>query len=294
MKLLKIPRIYLDKKGVKMKGIYRIIFVAICLIVFNLSTCIVKAQTFKCSQNGLNSNKYSDFTDTGLALKEVKLLPDISDLGLSITVLTSDSSSDLTCHQTDRNIRVSYTTQVKTLKLNEYFGDLKGDKSTYELVETNGNTAYIEVLSIWKDYRIFIIIIVMAVTLLITIYKRLTVINLIHSEKMNLYFTQTPKGVELEPLTFLPFQVSAKKISLAELLEGAGCNIEVLDASHIYFEPGFNREIVFRHETKNTVMIGPCIACQKIKYSIAYGTKIYIISEDESYDLEIHFVPSRC
>lgn len=263
-----------------MKGIYKIIFATICLSVFNLNAFQVKTQTLIYNQNGLSS-------------QESKPLLNISELGLPITILTSDSPSDLTCPQPDENIKVSYTNQVKTLNLNEYFSQPKGDKVTYELVGVNEETIYIQVLSIWKGYKIFIIVIVMAIILLVTIYKRLTVINPIHSEKMNLYFTQTPKGVELESLTFSLFQVSTKKISLAELLEGAGCNIEILDASRIYFEPGFNREIVFRHETKNTVMIGTSIAYQKLKYSIAYGTKVYITSEDENYKLEMHFVSPR-
>lgn len=111
--------------------------------------------------------------------------------------------------------------------------------------------------------------------------------------KLNVYFTSTPEELEIPPLTFSLFQMKAKSITLDDLLQGAGYPVSGLEMEKIIFEPGLNREIVFSHNTQNSVMIGASIACRKLKYSVAYGTKFYITAPDESYDLEIHFVSAR-
>ena len=102
-----------------------------------------------------------------------------------------------------------------------------------------------------------------------------------------------PEDRDIPPLTFSLFQRTGKSISLEDLLKEAGYNIAILEMASIIFEPGFNREIVFSQNTPYSVLIGTTIACRKLKYSIAYGTKIYITAPDGSYDIEIHFVSAR-
>ncbi len=157
----------------------------------------------------------------------------------------------------------------------------------------------IAVLPVWRYYLPITLIISACILLAIIgviayiLRKKMNAPKPVYSGKINVYFTKTPEDIEIEPLTFSFFQMAPHKITLNDLLEGAGYKIEEIEAKHIYFEPGFDRQIVFSHESQNAVMIGSSIACRKLKYSIAYGSKLYITAADESYDLEIHFVSAR-
>lgn len=182
----------------------------------------------------------------------------------------------------------------------------KTGKTKFKIVATDSENAQavssqstITILPLWRYY----IVVTMGVILVIGLIIIGIIIYCIRERKkrpipefngkLNVYFTNIPEELEIPPLTFSLFQMKAKSITLDDLLQGAGYPVSGLEMEKIIFEPGLNREIVFSHNTQNSVMIGASIACRKLKYSVAYGTKFYITAPDESYDLEIHFVSAR-
>lgn len=179
-------------------------------------------------------------------------------------------------------------------------------KTRFKVVATDSENAQaispestVTILPLWRYY----IVVTMGVIIILSLVVVGGVIYYIQKRKkrpipeftgkLNVYFTKTPEDIEIPPLTFSLFQMKVKSITLDDLLQGAGYPIQGLEMEKVIFEPGFNREIVFYHNTQNSVMIGASIACRKLKYSVAYGTKFYITAPDESYDLEIHFVSAR-
>lgn len=113
------------------------------------------------------------------------------------------------------------------------------------------------------------------------------------SGKMNIYFTKMPNDTEAEPLTFALYQIKEKILTLSQLLEMVEIPVEDLDSENICFRAGQNNELILQHTSKNSIMVGTSMICKKLKYSLDYGNKIYITSQDGEYELELHYVSMR-
>lgn len=111
--------------------------------------------------------------------------------------------------------------------------------------------------------------------------------------KLLAYFMKTPEGMEIEPLSFALYQMRERKVSLGRLLEVLNLDIDNLDPYNVFFKATETKELLFYHTSTNVTMIGSTLALNKLKYSINYGNKIYITSQDGEYDLELHYVSAR-
>lgn len=157
----------------------------------------------------------------------------------------------------------------------------------------------VTVQPLWRYYIEVTVMIIVVIFVLILIFiflwirKQQKKPKPYFSGKLNLYFTKVPDEMEIEPLTFTLYSLEAKEISLEELLDGAKISIPELDAGKIKFLPSFERKIIFCHYSACNIMIGSSIACNKLKYSIEYGNKIYMTSKDEEYELEIHYMSAK-
>lgn len=157
----------------------------------------------------------------------------------------------------------------------------------------------VTVLPIWK-YYIEITLVAAALLALIVIVLALLWLRHVknrprpfYSGKLNIYFTRMPDDMEIEALTFMLYPLETSEVTLGTLLDGAGVTIQELDSYKVKFMPSFDKKIIFCHNTANNIMLGSSIACKGLKYSMEYGSKIYITSKGEEYELEIHYVSAK-
>lgn len=109
--------------------------------------------------------------------------------------------------------------------------------------------------------------------------------------KLNAYFTLLPQDIqEIPPLTFALHHIRDGRIVLGDMFTSYPELSGLLELDHIYLYPAENRKIIFYHNAKTSIMIGNSIACRKMQYAVSYGCVIYITAQDESCELEIHYV----
>ena len=109
--------------------------------------------------------------------------------------------------------------------------------------------------------------------------------------KINVYFTLLPTGVEeIPPLTFTLHPIREGKIVVGDMLKSYTELSDLLELDRMFFYPTDNRKIIFYHNSRASVMIGNSIVCRKMQYAIAYGSVIYVTSQDGSCEMEIHYI----
>lgn len=109
--------------------------------------------------------------------------------------------------------------------------------------------------------------------------------------KLDAYFVMLPEDEEdIPPLSFQINRVKDGRVSLGTLLEAYPQQVEALQLYDIYLIADEKRNMILFHTSNAGVMVGNCIVCKQIQYSISFGDVIYINSPDGCYDLEIHYV----
>ncbi|TCO71498.1 vWA domain-containing protein [Marinisporobacter balticus] len=141
-------------------------------------------------------------------------------------------------------------------------------------------------------YRIAVMITCLLIgsILFFSIYRKMKAPKRTFTGKINGYFINLKDKEEVPPLTISLYKFENKKrISLEEMIVCARVDKPFLNASQIYFEPGFDKSIVFYNSSAATAMINSEIACKNVKYTLRYKTKIYITFEDGISEIELHY-----
>ncbi len=109
--------------------------------------------------------------------------------------------------------------------------------------------------------------------------------------KLNAYFTLLPNDMdEVPPLTFALHHIREGRIVVGDMFKNYPEVSAFLELDHMILYPAENRKVIFYHNSRASVMIDNSIVCRKMKYVIAYGSIIYITSQDGSYELELHYI----
>lgn len=147
-----------------------------------------------------------------------------------------------------------------------------------------------------------IILLCILLFILIKVYlrKRKTVVTPeVHAEKnkcyftgkLNAYFTLLPNDMdEIPPLTFVLHHIREGRIVIGDMFKNYPEVSTFLELDHMLLYPAESRKVIFYHNSRASVMIDNSIVCRKMKYVIAYGSIIYITSQDGSYELELHYI----
>jgi len=162
-------------------------------------------------------------------------------------------------------------------------------------------TYHLEALAWWQAYwwAIAIVLIVLAAVVWKIVCKPKPELEQLteqkkryhFSGKLNAYFLQQPEEEdEIPPLTFQMNRVKDNRVSLGDLFGDYPGQAQVLQLNSIFLIADENRSMVLYHTSKSDVMIGSCIACRQIQYSVHVGDVIYITSQDGAYDLELHYI----
>ena len=109
--------------------------------------------------------------------------------------------------------------------------------------------------------------------------------------RMDAYFTAQPDAEkEIPPLSFELYKVRENKLILGALLEEYPDAVRAMELNEIHLMADEDRRMILYHTSKSVVMIGNSIACKQIQYSVGFGDVIYIMPQDGSYELEIHYI----
>ena len=83
---------------------------------------------------------------------------------------------------------------------------------------------------------------------------------------------------------------NAANLAKEELLEEYPDAVRAMELNEIHLMADEDRRMILYHTSKSVVMIGNSIACKQIQYSVGFGDVIYIMPQDGSYELEIHYI----
>lgn len=109
--------------------------------------------------------------------------------------------------------------------------------------------------------------------------------------KLDLYFTGQPDtDEEIPPLTFQMHKVKDSKVTLGSLLREYPEAADALGLDDIHLIADEERRMVLYHTSAASIMLGNSIVCRQIQYSVSFGDIIYIVSQDEAYELEVHYI----
>jgi hypothetical protein len=137
----------------------------------------------------------------------------------------------------------------------------------------------------------------LALVILLLIFRKKPVVPILRTEKypytgrLNGYVIRSADGAEYPPFAFvLSGYHSSEPISLREILLFAlHDDLDATEATKILFSPGPSRALVFRHETSQTIMLGPLVTVAGESYIMDYGAKLYMMLQSGRVELEIHY-----
>lgn len=184
---------------------------------------------------------------------------------------------------------------------------LKSGTQTILLEVSDGESAYtyeyeIEITPLWKAYgRVFALLAGGAAGIVIwkITHKPKPALERLTEEtkknhfcgRMDAYFTAQPDAEkEIPPLSFELYKIRENKLALGALLEEYPDAVRAMELNEIHLMADEDRRMILYHTSKSVVMIGNSIACKQIQYSVGFGDVIYIMPQDGSYGLEIHYI----
>jgi hypothetical protein len=162
-----------------------------------------------------------------------------------------------------------------------------------DMVNTNVPKKEFPLIPVLTGGTIFLL----ALVILIMILRRKPVVPILRTEKypyagkLNCYVMRSAEGAEYPPFSFVfSGYYSSKPISLADiLLFSLHDDLGASEAAKISFSPGPNHGLVFRHDTSQTIMIGPLVAVAGENCIVDYGSKIYLMLQNGRVELELHY-----
>ncbi|KSV58595.1 vWA domain-containing protein [Acetivibrio ethanolgignens] len=184
---------------------------------------------------------------------------------------------------------------------------LKSGTQTILLEVSDGESTYtyeheIEIMPLWKVYGwVFVLLAggVIGAVIWKIMHKSKPDLERLTKEtkknhfcgRMNAYFTAQPDAEkEIPPLSFELYKVRENRLALGALLEGYPDAVRAMELNEIHLMADEDRRMILYHTSKSVIMIGNSIACKQIQYSVGFGDVIYIMPQDGSYELEIHYI----
>jgi hypothetical protein len=112
-----------------------------------------------------------------------------------------------------------------------------------------------------------------------------------YAGKLIVYIMKSVNGTDYSPFTFVLSGIGASSpISLSSILRFAlDDDLDIGEAEKIYFSPGPDRGLVFKHDTSQTITIGPLVTVPGESYIIDYGAKLYLLLQSGAAELEVHY-----
>ncbi len=217
----------------------------------------------------------------------------------------SDADGDILSYslenESENCVKATLVDGVLTLK------PMKDGIQTLKLVVSDGEAVVmyeglLEVTPLWKVYWwVIVIVIIMIVGIIIwkVTHKPVPEIECIEKEtknnqfvgKLDAYFTIQPEADnEIPPLSFQMYKIKSNKIILGNLLNEYKEACASLGLNEIYFMADEEKRMILYHSSSASIMVGNCIACKQIQYSVSFGDVIYITSQDGDYELELHYI----
>lgn len=109
--------------------------------------------------------------------------------------------------------------------------------------------------------------------------------------KLEAVFVLQPENEnEIPPLSFLMNRVEEGRVSLGSLFGDYPKAAEALGLFDVFLYAGKNRNMILFHTSVSGVMVGSAIVCRKTRYPVSFGDRIYIVSPEGHYDLEIRYL----
>jgi hypothetical protein len=143
-------------------------------------------------------------------------------------------------------------------------------------------------------------ILLLAIAILIPRLRRKPVVPLLKTEKyayagkLTGYVVKSADGAEYPPFSFALFDRNpGERISLEDILRFClGDDLDINEAAKIAFSPGPSGALVFRHNTSQTIMLGPLVTTAGESYVMDYGAKLYMMPQSGRVEIEIHYRPA--
>jgi hypothetical protein len=140
-------------------------------------------------------------------------------------------------------------------------------------------------------------ILLLAIIILVMLFGRKKPVPLFktpkhpYAGKLVCYVIKAENGAEYPPFTFvLSGYYSSDPVSLESILNFAlGDDLGIKEAAKIIFSPGPSHGLVFRHDTSQTVTLGPLVTNAGESYIMDYGSKLYLMLKSERVELELHY-----
>ncbi|WP_129599929.1 vWA domain-containing protein [Anaerophilus nitritogenes] len=197
-------------------------------------------------------------------------------------------NSDMDLHNLNIN---NSTLTIHPSKIGKYTFSIKVMDNEGKSFQTKPITLWVmSTLQYYYPITITIICLLIGCIVGFIIYRKKNGPQKTFTGKLDGYFLHLQDEEEIPPLNFPLYQFENKKrISLEELLLYSKIEKPFLKASQIYFEKGFDKTIIFYHESQATIMIGTKIVPQKVRCILEYKTKMYITFEDGVSEMEIHY-----
>jgi hypothetical protein len=112
-----------------------------------------------------------------------------------------------------------------------------------------------------------------------------------YTGKLIVYVMKSATGTEYPPFTVVLSGIGASTpISLRSVLRfSLDDDLGISEAEKIYFSPGPDRGLVFRHDTSQTITLGPLVTVPGESYIMDYGAKLYLLLQSGAVELEAHY-----
>ncbi|MDR1245679.1 MAG: VWA domain-containing protein [Clostridiales Family XIII bacterium] len=112
-----------------------------------------------------------------------------------------------------------------------------------------------------------------------------------YAGKLIVYIMRSASGAEYPPFTFVLSGIGAgAPIPLRSVLRfSLDDDLGISEAGKILFSPGPDHGLVFRHDTSQTITLGPLVTIPGESYIIDYGAKLYLLLQSGGVELEIHY-----
>jgi hypothetical protein len=63
----------------------------------------------------------------------------------------------------------------------------------------------------------------------------------------------------------------------------------ITESAHLIFTPAPDGGLKFRHNTSQTVQLGPMLTVSGQKYTMDYGAKLYLTLQNGRCEMELHY-----
>jgi hypothetical protein len=137
----------------------------------------------------------------------------------------------------------------------------------------------------------------LCIVILILLFRKKPVVPILQTQrypyagKLVVYAMKSVNGAEYPPFTFVLSGIgTGGPLSLRSVLMfSLDDDLGISEAGKIYFSPGPDRGLVFRHDTSQTVTLGPLVTIPGESYIMDYGAKLYLLLQSGAAELEIHY-----